>query len=144
VLATSIRPPSVQEVKKLDESDYAIMSALAYSLKERIQNYIDIDPFTAPDPFDEKQDYNYSIFVDRQNPNRLVAMIASKKNNPLPQLPWSKILTPRLARVSVAKQEALGLKSELMPKNTNNFYPYRRSGRIDGYIMFAFQICGQH
>jgi hypothetical protein len=32
----------------------------------------------------------------------------------------------------------------MMPKDTNNFYPYRRAGRIAGYIMFAFQICGLH
>jgi hypothetical protein len=31
-----------------------------------------------------------------------------------------------------------------MPKDTNNFYPYRNSGRVIGYIMFAFQICGKH
>jgi hypothetical protein len=36
------------------------------------------------------------------------------------------------------------LKYELMPKDTNNFYPYRNSGRVVGYIMFAFQICGKH
>jgi hypothetical protein len=30
----------------------------------------------------------------------------------------------------------------MMPKDTNNSYPFRRSGRIIGYIMFAFQICG--
>jgi hypothetical protein len=32
----------------------------------------------------------------------------------------------------------------MMPKDTNNFYPFRRLGKITGYIMFAFQICGLH
>ena len=29
-----------------------------------------------------------------------------------------------------------------MPKDTNNFYPFRKNGTIVGYIMFAYQICG--
>jgi len=68
-------------------------------------------------------------------------MIAIKKN-PLPQLPWNKILEERLIRLQLSKIDAAALKYEIMPKDTNNFYPYRRSGKIAGYIMFAFQICG--
>jgi hypothetical protein len=70
-------------------------------------------------------------------------MIAIKKD-PLPQLAWNKILGERLVKLQLPKQDAAALKYEMMPKDTNNFYPYRRSGRIAGYIMFAFQICGQH
>jgi hypothetical protein len=29
-----------------------------------------------------------------------------------------------------------------MPKDNNNFYPYRYSTNIAGYIMFGSQICG--
>jgi hypothetical protein len=69
-------------------------------------------------------------------------MLANKKEN-LPQLPWSVILEERLVKMAVSKQDALAIKHELMPKETNNFYPYRRDGKIMGYLMFAFQICGQ-
>jgi hypothetical protein len=57
-------------------------------------------------------------------------------------IPWKDILDDRLAMIKVSKSDALQLKSELMPKDTNNFYPYRRSGKIVGYTMFTFQICG--
>jgi hypothetical protein len=96
-----------------------------------------------PDPFSDKDDYNYSIIIDREATNRVAAMIAIKKD-PLPQLPWNKILEERLIKLQLPKQDAAALKYEMIPKDTNNFYAYRRSGKIFGYIMFAFQICGRH
>jgi hypothetical protein len=142
VLATSIRLPTSEEIKKLSLVDIAIAAGLAYEFRDRLREYIHIDPYCLPDPFAPKDDYNYSVILDRENPNRIVAMLANKKEN-LPQLPWSTILGERLVKVSVSKQDALMIKHELMPKETNNFYPYRRNGRIMGYLMFAFQICGQ-
>ena len=141
MLATYLQAPTPKEVKKLTVIDIAIMSGLADSLRDRLEEYIGIDPYTMPDPLDDKSDHNYSIIIDREEPNRIVAMIAIKKN-PLPQLPWTKILEERLNRLQLSKIDAAALKYEIMPKDTNNFYPYRRSGKIAGYIMFAFQICG--
>ena len=143
MLITSVKLPTPEEVKKLTVTDIAIMGALADSLRDRLKKYIEIDPYTMPDPFGDKDDYSYSIIVDREEPNRIVAMVAIKKD-PLPQLPWNKILDERLIKLQLSKIDAAALKYELMPKDTNNFYPYRRSGKIAGYIMFAFQICGQH
>jgi hypothetical protein len=93
-----------------------------------------------PDPFTDKDDCNYSVILDRENLNRIVVLFANKKGT-LPQLPWSAILDVRLVQASVSKEDALAIKHELMPKETNNFYPYRRNGITTGYIMFAFQIC---
>jgi hypothetical protein len=143
MLATYLKLPTPKEVKKLTVIDIAIMSGLADSLRHRLEKYIEIDPYTMPDPFNEKSDHNYFIIVDREEPNRIVAMIAIKKD-PLPQLPWNRILDERLVRLQLSKIDAAALKYEMMPKDTNNFYPYRCSGKIAGYIMFAFQICGQH
>jgi hypothetical protein len=142
VLATSIRLPTSEEIKKLSLVDIAIAADLADEFRDRLREYIHIDPYCLPDPFAPKDDYNYSVILDRENPNRVVAMIANKIEN-LPQLPWSTILGERLVKVSVSKEDALRIKQLLMPKETNNFYPYRRNGRIMGYLMFAFQICGQ-
>jgi hypothetical protein len=139
----SVRPPSPEEVKKLTVTDIAIMSGLADSLKDRLEKYIEIDPYTMPDPLSDRDDYNYSVIIDREAPNRVVAMTATKKDA-LPQLPWNKILGERLIKLQTSKLNAAALKYEMMPKDTNNFYPYRRSGKITGCIMFAFQICGQH
>lgn len=141
MLATS-GSPSIEGVRKLSLTDLAIAAALAVELRDRFCEYVHLDPFTLPDPFTDKDDCTYAVALDRENLNMVVAMFANKKET-LPQLPWSTILGDRLAKVSMSKQDALVLKRELMPKETNNFYPYRRNGRISGYAMFAFQICGQ-
>jgi hypothetical protein len=142
MLATSIKLPTSEDIKKLSLADIAIAAELAGELRDRLREYIHIDSYCMPDPFTSKDEYNYSLILDKESPNRIIAMLANKKEN-LPQLPWSTILGEQLVKVSVAKQYALTIKHELMPKDTNNFYPYRRNGGIVGYLMFAFQICGQ-
>jgi hypothetical protein len=163
LLASSVKPPTREEVRKLTMLDIAIMNGLADSFRNTLKKYIQIDPYTIPDPFgseDEynysvilerqeprrvvamiKDEYNYSVILDRQEPRRVVAMIASKLES-LPQLPWDEILGDRFIRLSLSRTDANDIKNELMPKDTNNFYQYRRSGKVNGYIMFAFQICG--
>jgi hypothetical protein len=143
VLATSAKPPTIEEIKKLSVTDIAIMSGLADSLRDNLKKYIEIDPYTMPDPFGEKDDYNYFVILDSEDPKRIISMIVAK-TDPLPQLPWNDILNERLIKLPISKEDAAVLKYELMPKDTNNFYPYRESGKVAGYIMFAFQICGHH
>ena len=143
MLAAPVNPPTREEFKKLAMIDIAIMSGLVDSLRSTLKKYIQIDPYTMSDPFGSEDEYNYSVILDRQEPRRVVAMIASKLER-LPQLPWDDILGDRLVRLSLSKPAANALKNEMMPKDTNNFYQYRRSGKITGFIMFAFQICGQH
>jgi len=140
VLATS-GSPSIEGIRKLSVVDIAIAAGLAYELRDRFREHVHLDPYCLPDPFGDKDDYTYFVVLDRDNLNRVMGMFANKKDS-LPQLPWSAIQGERLAKVSISKQDALALKRELMPKETNNFYPYRRNGRIVGYVMFAFQICG--
>ena len=142
MLSTTIRLPTPEEIRKLSVADVAIAAGLADELRDKLREYVHIDAYCVPDPFTDKDDCNYSVILDRENPNRIVMMLANKKEN-LPQLPWSRIIGERFVRVSVSKQDALAIKRELMPKETNNFYPYRRSGRVMGYLMFAFEVCGQ-
>ena len=141
MLATSIKLPTSEEIKKLSLADIAIAAGLADEFRDRLREYVHIDPYCLPDPFTDRYDCNYSVILDRENPNRVIALLANKKGT-LPQLPWSAILGERLIKLSVSKQDALAIKNELMPKATNNFYPYRRNGITTGYLMFAFQICG--
>ena len=142
MLATSIRLPTTDEIRKLSIADIAIAAGLADELRDKLREYIHIDPYCLPDPFGEKDDNVYYVILDKENPNRVVAILVNKKDS-LPQLPWSTILGDRLAKVTLSKQDAVAIKRELAPKETNNFYPYRRNGKIAGYMMFAFQICGQ-
>lgn len=141
MLAASAKPPTAEEIKKITITDIAIMSGLADWLRDNLKKHIEIDPYTTRDPFGEKDDYNYFVVLDREQPNRFVSMIVAKKD-PSPQPPWDKILNERLIKLPIPKEDAVALKNELMPKETNNFYPYRDSGKVVGYIMFAFQICG--
>lgn len=141
VLATSIRLPTSEEIKKLTLADIAIAASLADEFRDRLRDYVHIDPYCVPDPFTDKDDCNYSVILDKEDLNRIVALLANKKGM-LPQLPWSAILGEWLIQVSASKEDALAIKDELMPKETNNFYPYRRNGVTAGYLMFAFQICG--
>ena len=143
MLAASAKPPTTEEIKKITITDIAIMSGLADSLRDNLKQHIQIDPYTMRDPFSEKDDYNYFVVLDREQPSRIVSMIVAKKD-PSPQPLWDKILNERQIKVPITKEDAVALKNELMPKETNNFYPYRVSGKVVGYIMFAFQICGQH
>lgn len=143
MLAASAKPPTAEEIKKITITDIARMSGLADWLRDNLKKHIGIDPYTTRDPFGEKDDYNYFVVLDREQPNRFVSMIVAKKD-PSPQPPWDKILNERLIKLPISKEDAVALKNELMPKETNNFYPYRDSGKVVGYIMFAFQICGQH
>ena len=140
MLSTSIKLPTSEEIKKLSLADIAISGGLADEFRDRLREYVHIDPYCVPDPFSDKDDCNYSVTLDRENLNRIVVLFANKKGT-LPQLPWSAILDERLVQASVSKEDALAIKHELMPKETNNFYPYRRNGTTTGYIMFAFQIC---
>ena len=143
MLAASAKPPTTEEIKKITITDIAIMSGLADSLRDNLKQHIQIDPYTMRDPFSEKDDYNYFVVLDREQPSRIVSMIVAKKD-PSPQPLWDKILNERQIKLPITKEDAVALKNELMPKETNNFYPYRVSGKVVGYIMFAFQICGQH
>ncbi|HXX96415.1 MAG TPA: hypothetical protein VEL11_04760 [Candidatus Bathyarchaeia archaeon] len=164
MLAPSLKPPTREDVRKLTMLDIAIMNGLADSFRNTLKKYIQIDPYTMPDPFGSEDEYNYSVILDRQEPRRVVAMIKDEYNysvildrqeprrvvamfasklESLPQLPWEDILGDRLIRLSLSRSDANALKNELMPKDTNNFYQYRRSGKVNGYVMFAFQICGQ-
>ena len=142
MLAPSLKPPTPEDVRKLTMLDIAIMNGLADSLRNTLKKYIQIDPYTMPEPFGSEDEYNYSVILDRQEPRRVVAMIVSKIET-LPELPWDDILGDRLIGLSLSRTDANTIKNELMPKDTNNFYQYRRSGKVNGYIMFAFQICGQ-
>lgn len=139
----SVKPPALEEIRKLTITDIAIMTGLADSFRDSLKKYIHIDPFTMPDPFTDKDDYDYFVIADKRQLNWIVAIIAINKDV-LPHVPWDNIVGTDLIILPISKQNAVELKYEMMPKDTNNFYPFRRLGRITGYIMFAFQICGLH
>jgi hypothetical protein len=137
----SIKPPTLEEVQKSTIIDIAIMTGLADYFRNSLRRYIHIDPFTVPDPFTDKDDYDYFVIADKRQPNRIVAMIVINKDQ-FPEVPWNNILGIHLIILPISKQNAVELKYGIMPKDTNNFYPFRRSSRITGYAMFAYQICG--
>jgi hypothetical protein len=126
-------------------ADLAIMSQFAYSFKNEFQKYVKVDSFTSPDPFNKEDANIYLIIVDRENIDRIISMIIIRNDSYNSRIPLEKIMNDRLKIIQISKEKALLLKKEMMPKDTNNFYQFRKEdGRVIGYIMFAFQICGQH
>jgi hypothetical protein len=144
VLSSEIQSPKIESIKSFNMADLAIMSQLAYSFKNEFQKYVKVDSFTSPDPFNKEDANIYLIIVDRENIDRIISMIIIR-NDSYNSIPLEKIMNDRLKIIQISKEKALSLKNEMMPKDTNNFYQFRKEdGRIIGYIMFAFQICGQH
>jgi hypothetical protein len=142
MLATTLSLPTLEDLRMLTRSDLVIMSTLSDAFRHGLEQYVNIDPFTTKDPFEDQDNFNYYVIVDRTEPRRIASLIATKKN-PLPQLSWENILGNRLAKLAIPKSDAHIIKSEIMPKDNNNFYIYRRSGVISGHVMFAFQMCGR-
>ena len=140
---TEIKSPSPNQMKTLTLTDLVIMNKLSVSFREQIKKYVDVDPFTTHDPFNKNDDYEYSVILDKTITSRVVSILATKKQFTT-QIPWDSLLGSQFVRLTITKAEAGALKYELMPKDTNNFYPFRQSTRIAGYIMFAYQICGLH
>jgi hypothetical protein len=145
VLSSKAQFPNPESIKALDIGDIAIMNQLAYSFKDEFIKYAKIDSFTSPDPFKNENPNTYLIVVDKENIDRIVAMIIIIRNDSNnSKIPLEKINNDRLKIIQIPKEKALLLKYEMMPKDTNNFYQFRKDSIVIGYIMFAFQICGQH
>lgn len=145
MLSSEIQFPKIESIKSFNMADIAIMSQLAYSFKDVFQKYGKVDSFTSPDPFNNEDANIYLIIVDRENIDRIISMIIILNDSYNSRIPLEKIMNDRLKIIQISKEKALLLKNEMMPKDTNNFYQFRKEdGRVIGYIMFAFQICGQH
>jgi hypothetical protein len=145
VLSSEIQSPKIESIKSFNMADLAIMSQFAYSFKDEFQKYVKVDSFTSPDPFNKEDANIYLIIVDRENIDRIISMIIIRNDSYNSRIPLEKIMNDRLKIIQLSKEKALLLKNEMMPKDTNNFYQFRKEdGRVIGYIMFAFQICGQH
>lgn len=140
---TEIKPPSPNQIKALTLTNLIIMNKLSVSFREQIKKYVNIDPFTTRDPIEENDDYEYSVILDKNNTDRVVSIVATRREFTT-QLPWDSLLESQLVRLTISKVDTSAIKYELMPKDTNNFYPFRLSTTIAGYITFAFQICGLH
>ena len=145
MLSSKAQSPNPESIKALDIGDIAIMNQLAYSFKDEFIKYAKIDSFTSPDPFKNENPNTYLIVVDKENIDRIVAMIIIISNDSnISKISLEKINNDRLKIIQIPKEKALLLKYEMMPKDTNNFYQFRKDSTVIGYIMFAFQICGQH
>lgn len=145
MLSSEIQSPKIESIKSFNMADIAIMSQFAYSFKDEFQKYVKVDSFTSPDPFNNEDANIYLIIVDRENIDRIISMIIIRNDSYNSRIPLEKIMNDRLKIIQISKEKALLLKNEMMPKDTNNFYQFRKEdGRVIGYVMFAFQICGQH
>ncbi|VFJ14060.1 hypothetical protein [Candidatus Nitrosocosmicus franklandus] len=140
MISLKTQNPTLDTIKELSLADLAIMSFISQQLRKRLSGYFKIDAFTAPDPFSKDDEFSYLLVVDKSNTNRIIAFIALKDPSDLEI--WDLLFGKDMLRMDVSKEEAMSLKQELMPKNTNNFFPIRKESSIIGYIAFTFEICG--
>jgi hypothetical protein len=133
----------ISKIKDLSIPELSLMSLISFGLKDRLAVYFKIDPFTVPDPFPIKEDLIYFIIVDKSDTDRIISFVAIKKDFYDSSLWGDALLGNELSRLDLSPKDILSLKQELLPKETNNFYPLRRDGAIVGFIAFAFEICGK-
>ena len=118
------------------------MAYISYDFEERFQYFFERDAFTLPDPFKDPENYLYYLFVEKNNRRNIISMAIIRKDAFIEKNIWYKIRGNDIVMLDLSHRQANEIKKELMPKDTNNFYPFRKDGKIIGYIMFASQICG--
>ena len=133
----------ISKIKDLSIPELSLMSLISFELKDRLAVYFKIDPFTDPDPFPIKEDLIYFIIVDKSDTGRIISLVAIKKDFDDSSLWGNALLGDDMSKFDLSPKDILSLKQELLPKETNNFYPLRRDGAVVGFIAFAFEICGK-
>jgi hypothetical protein len=134
--------PSTKDLKSLELSDLVIMNYISYEFDNKFKYFFKRDAFTQPGPFTDPGGYLYYLFVDKNNYHNIISMIVIGKDVSIKKDTWDKIKGDDIMMLEIKPEQAKEIKEELMPKDINNFYPFRKDGKIIGYIMFAYQICG--
>lgn len=134
--------PSTKDLKSLELSDLIIMNTFSHDFDERFKYFFERDAFTSPDAFKDPENYLFYLFVDRNNHTNIISMVVIRKDISIKKDIWHKIRGDDIVMLEIKHEQAHKIKEELMPKDINNFYPFRQDGKIIGYIMFAYQICG--
>ena len=131
----------VVSTKDLSVLDFSLMSFMSYEVKKRMSPYFKVDSFTMPDPFPVKDGFNYFIVVEKSNTNRVISFVAIKSDMDIAV--WDAVLGRDMLRVDSPPEDILSLKQELLPKDNDNFYPFRKDSSVLGSIAFAFEMCGK-
>ena len=73
------KPPTPAQVRTLNSSDLGVITWRVANFKERIKEYVGIDPYTTRDPLERNDDYDYSVILDRKNLARVISLIEQRK-----------------------------------------------------------------
>ena len=73
------KPPTPVQLRSLSSYDLGVIIWRVANFKERIREYVGIDPYTTRDPLEPKDDYDYSVVLDRKNLARVISLIGSKE-----------------------------------------------------------------
>jgi hypothetical protein len=133
--------PSKKDLKNLRISDLVIMAYMSYDFDKRFKYFFERDAFTLPDPFKDPENYIYYLFVEKNNHSHIISMVIIRKDASIEKNTWYKIMSEDMEMLDLSNEQANEIKEELMPKETNNFYSFRKNEKIVGCIMFAYQIC---
>ena len=116
MLTSEIQPPDPKSIRLLEISDVAIMNELSYILKERIIESFSIDSFTTSDPFNHNKNFRYSTIVDKENPNRIIAIMCIFEDSDKYSLDWKKIDIKRLQEIVISTDSSQRIKIRINAK----------------------------
>ncbi len=108
----------------------------------KIQIFFERNAFTSPDPFQNSEIIDNIFFKEKNNHSHIISMVIIRKDVSLEKNIWYEIIGNNIVMLYTSPVRANEIKEELMPKDTNNFYPFRKNRTVVGYIMFSYQICG--
>ena len=118
------------------------MSSMSYDFDERFKYFFERDAFISPDPFKNSENYFYYFFVEKNNYSHIISRVIIRKDVSIEKNIWYEIIHNDIVMLDTSPERANEIKEELMPKDTNNFCPFRKNGTVVGYIIFSYQICG--
>src|SRR6476646_6258392 len=93
------KPPTPAQLRSLSSSDLGVITWRVADFKERIREYVGIDPYTTRDPVEPNDDDDYSIVLDRKKLARVIALRAAKKD--ALRLPWVEIMADTLLHLQI-------------------------------------------
>ena len=111
-------------MKNLELSDLVIMASMSYDFDKSFKYFFERDAFTLPDPFKDPENYLYYLFVEKNNHSHIISMVIIRKDTSIEKNIWYKIMGNDKVMLDISHEQANEIKGELMPKDTNNFYPF--------------------
>ena len=113
-------------MENLELSDLIIMSSMSYDFDERFKYFFERDAFISPDLFKNSENYFYYFCVEKNNYSHIISRVIIRKDVYIEKNIWYEIIHNDIVMLDTSPERANEIEEELIPKDTNNFYPFRK------------------